>query len=60
MKNITDFIESVAIAREKNAKDIDGYDLFEIVKDNEKLLRKLCGAVIQTYEDMNHIKELLG
>lgn len=55
MKNVTNFINTI----KTDKPDLTSYDLFEIVKDNEKMLKTLCDAVIQTYDDIEHIKKFL-
>lgn len=56
--NITNFVEQLKIA--KDNKNIDAYDLYMLVKDNEKLLKRMCEAVMNTYGNMEHIKKFLG
>lgn len=55
MNSITDFVEMLRTIN----LDLDSYDMFEMIKDNEKLLKKLCGAAIQTYDDIQRIKNIL-
>ena len=56
MNNITDFVEMLRTIN----PDLDSYDMFEMIKDNEKMLKKLCRAAMQTYDDIQHIKNILG
>lgn len=44
----------------KELETKDGFELFEMVADNERLLKKLCDAVMRTYENIEHIKKVLG
>lgn len=55
--NITAFIEALKIAKSEN---ITAYDLYESVKDNDKLLKRLCDAVMNSCNDIEHIKKILG
>ena len=56
--NITTFIEQIKIA--KNNDNINPYDLYMLVKDNEKLLQRMCEAVMTTYGNLEHIKKFIG
>ena len=56
--NITTFIEQIKIA--KNNDNISPYDLYMLVKDNEKLLQRMCEAVMTTYGNLEHIKKFIG
>ena len=56
--NITTFIEQIKIA--KNNENINPYDLYMLVKDNEKLLQRMCEAVMTTYGNLEHIKKFIG
>ena len=56
--NITTFIEQIKIA--KNNDNINPYDLYMLVKDNEKLLQRMCEAVMTTYGNLQHIKKFIG
>ena len=56
--NITAFIEQIKIA--KNNDNINPYDLYMLVKDNEKLLQRMCEAVMTTYGNLEHIKKFIG
>ena len=60
--NITNFIETLndVKAIKDNSSSIDSYELFRIVKDNEKLLQRMCEAVMTTYENLEHIKKFIG
>ena len=42
--NITNFIETLKDVKaiKDNSSNIDSYELFRIVKDNEKLLQRMC------------------
>ena len=52
--NITNFIETLndVKAMKDNSSSIDSYELFRIVKDNEKLLQRMCEAVMTTYGNL--------
>ena len=56
--NITTFIEQIKIA--KNNDNINPYDLYMLVKDNDKLLQRMCEAVMTTYGNLEHIKKFIG
>ena len=56
--NITAFIEALKIS--KSDDNITAYDLYESVKDNDKLLRRLCDAIMTSYDNIEHIKKILG
>ena len=56
--NITTFIEQIKIA--ENNGNISPYDLYMLVKDNEKLLQRMCEAVMTTYGNLEHIKKFIG
>lgn len=56
--NITTFIEKVKA--EKQLEYVSAYDLFHYVKDNEQLLNILCGAVCETYDNIERTKKILG
>ena len=56
--NITTFIEQIKIT--KNNDNINPYDLYMLVKDNEKLLQRMCEAVMTTYGNLEHIKKFIG
>lgn len=56
--NITAFIEALKIL--KSDDNITAYDLYESVKDNDKLLRRLCDAIMTSYDHIEHIKKILG
>ena len=56
--NITTFIEQIKIA--KNNENINPYDLYMLVKDNEKLLQRMCEAMMTTYGNLEHIKKFIG
>ena len=56
--NITTFIEQIKIA--KNNDNINPYDLYMLVKDNEKLLQRMCEAVMTTYGNLEHVKKFIG
>lgn len=56
--NITNFIEQLKIA--KNNDNINSYDLYMLVKDNERLLQRMCEAVMTTYGNLEHIKKFIG
>lgn len=56
--NITTFIEQIKIA--KNNDNINPYDLYMLVKDNEKMLQRMCEAVMTTYGNLEHIKKFIG
>ena len=56
--NITTFIEQIKIA--KNNDNINPYDLYMLVKNNEKLLQRMCEAVMTTYGNLEHIKRFIG
>ena len=60
--NITNFIETLndVKAIKDNSSNIDSYELFRIVKDNEKLLQRMCEAVMTTYGNLKHIKKFIG
>ena len=60
--NITNFIETLndVKAIKDNSSSIDSYELFRIVKDNEKLLQRMCEAVMTTYANLEHIKKFIG
>ena len=60
--NITNFIETLndVKAIKDNSSSIDSYELFRIVKDNEKLLQRMCEAVMTTYVNLEHIKKFIG
>ena len=60
--NITNFIETLndVKAMKDNSRSIDSYELFRIVKDNEKLLQRMCEAVMTTYGNLEHIKKFIG
>lgn len=55
--NIKNFVDTIKIA--KSDDNITSYDLFEIVKNNEKLLKRLCDAAMSTYDDLEHIRKIL-
>ena len=55
MKDVTNFINQI----KTDKPDLTSYDLFEIVKNDEKMLKTLCDAVIQTYDNIEHIKKFL-
>lgn len=57
MYNITDFIEEME--KRKSKETLTPYDIMEIVKNDEKLLSVLCTAVMNTYDNMKHVREFL-
>ena len=56
--NIAAFIEALKIA--KSDDNITAYDLYETVKNSDKLLKQLCDAVMNSCNDIEHIKKILG
>lgn len=62
MYTITDIMEYILST---NANDlvfkdkVSPYELFKLVKDNDKLLEQLCAAVINTYDNMEHARKFL-
>ena len=60
--NITNFIETLndVKAIKDNSSSIDSYELFRMVKDNEKLLQRMCEDVMTTYGNLEHIKKFIG
>ena len=58
MENVTEMVEIVQVVT--NKENLSAYDLMEFVsKNGEKALYKLCEAVINTYENIKHIKKFL-
>lgn len=53
--NISELINKL----KEDIPQLTGYDLFELVKQDEKTLYLLCYAAIKTYEDIEHIKKFL-
>ena len=53
--NITELINEL----KKQDPQLTGYDLLELVKQDEKTLYLLCCASMKTYEDIEHIKKFL-
>ena len=58
MNNIVSYLDMLQTLKNKEIKT--GFDLYEEVKDNEKLLKWLCEAVMQTNSEIEHIKKILG
>lgn len=56
--NITNFVNIIRIA--KSDDNITAYDLYETVKKSDKLLKQLCDAVMNSCNDIEHIKKMLG
>lgn len=56
--NITNFVEQ--LKKDNQNISIDSYDLYILVKDNEKLLKRMCEAVMNSYDNIEHIKKFLG
>lgn len=56
--NITNFVEQ--LKKDNQNISIDAYDLYILVKDNEKLLKRMCESVMNSYDNIEHIKKFLG
>lgn len=56
--NITNFVDTIRIA--KSDDNITAYDLYETVKKSDKLLKQLCDAVMNSCNNIEHIKKMLG
>lgn len=56
MKELLYLLESLEMAK---GKKIDLYELAQICKESEKVLYKVCEAVVKTKGDIEHIKKFI-
>lgn len=60
-ENIFNFINTIKIASEiMTNQTFDADILYNIVTKDNIMLKKLCRASMQTYENINRTRELLG
>lgn len=59
IRNITDFVEMINSQNPAPNSYVTAYDIFKAVKDDEEMLDILCGAVVETYSNLQHIKKFM-
>ena len=55
--NITEFIKMV---EERTHKTADPYELFLMIKNDDKLAQQLCEAAVRTKNNLEHVKQFIG
>lgn len=54
MKELLELLENLEIAK---GEKIGWYELAQICKNSDKILYKVCNAVLKTKDDIEHIKK---